>query len=637
MAKKKKQSAKPAATATRSASGVPGRPQGFKSVRTIYILLALLSLALYANTLGHGYVLDDASTITENHFVKGGWEGFKNILTSEYRAGYWVSDGNLYRPLSLLMFNLEWSIAPDQPFLPHLINVLLYALTCIILYRFLLRLPVKDAPVIALITTLIFIAHPIHTEVVANIKSRDEILSLLFGLLFLFYWAIPGSSSFSRPKIFALVALLFALFSKESALIFIPIAMLYSFLLERRPVITVVRNIWPAFIPAMIYMAARMAVVGGSGGGTLSRVDNALVHVMGTPEYFSSAFAYLLQYFRLLVFPHPLACDYGFAQIPLTGFGDIATWLGILIPLMLGGLFVLWRNHLPAVAFGIGFLLMALALPSNLFVTIGTSLADRLLYLPSVGFCLLAGGLIAAVAHYVSSLKKSEYGQYSGLTMAAVLIIPGSLKTIDRNNDWESVRTLYYQDIQTSPNSSKMNVYYGLERVQEALEQSGTPLRNEYLQDALNHFTRASEITPESHDAWHQMGLARYRLGRYPEAEEAYQKALALRPADPKLYNNYGVLLSELNRHDEAREQYQTAVNMDTRYTDAHRNLGVTYAMLGRFQEALTWLTKAYELNPSDANVVLFIGLTYENLNQPSEASHWKSMAYAMDPSLQNQ
>jgi len=602
----------------------------------LYGALALFAFVLYANTIGHGYVLDDASTITENHFVKQGLSGIGNILTSEYRAGYWVSEGNLYRPLSLIMFNIEWTIAPDNPMLPHTVNVLLYVLTCLVLYRFISKMPIPNAGHIALISTLLFIAHPIHTEVVANIKSRDEILSLLFGLVFLYYWFKPSVGLFSKDKIISLLALSLSLFSKESSLIFIPIAMLYSFLFRREAVKNIVRGILPAFIPAFVYLAARFAVVGSSGGGTPTRVDNALMDVAGSPDYYASAFAYLFQYLKLLVFPHPLACDYGFAQIPLTGFADLNTWLGILFFSFWIAVFLLFIKRQPFAAFGAGVLLGAMILPSNLIVTIGTSLAERLLYLPSVGFCIVIGGMIVMLTQRAKALQQGKKRQYGMLAIAAVFVLPGSFKTIDRNKDWKSVRTLYYTDIKTSPNSSKMNVYYGLERVQEALEQSDQTLRNEYMQDALNHFVRASEITPESHDAWHQMGLARYRLGRYQESETAYQQALSFKPRDPKLYNNYGVLLSEMNRHADALEQYSTAVSMDSRYVDAHRNLGVTHALQGNFQEALRWLKEAHQLNPEDANVILFIGLTYDNLNQPNEGTQWKERAYAMNPALRN-
>src|SRR5256885_1682485 len=146
-------------------------------------IAAAISLLLYLNTITHGYVLDDDTVIQKNSIVTKGIKAIPEIMTTPYRKGAWERQESLYRPLSLIVFATEWQLAPKHPFLGHLVNILLYALTIFLLYKLLRRWLRQKHPLIVLAITLLFAVHPLHTEVVANIKSLDEILCLLFGIL----------------------------------------------------------------------------------------------------------------------------------------------------------------------------------------------------------------------------------------------------------------------------------------------------------------------------------------------------------------------------------------------------------------------------------------------------------------------
>src|SRR4051812_27828810 len=156
-----------------------GKSAGLKWM--LSLIIAALAFALYANTLGHNYVLDDWSVIKENRLTMRGWDAFPEILKRSFRFGYITTQDELYRPLPKATFAMEWGIAPDNPKLPHFDNILIYALTGVLLFLT-LRKYLKGDVVIPFITAILFIAHPIHTEAVANIKSRDEVMSLFFAL-----------------------------------------------------------------------------------------------------------------------------------------------------------------------------------------------------------------------------------------------------------------------------------------------------------------------------------------------------------------------------------------------------------------------------------------------------------------------
>ena len=144
-----------------------------------YILIGSLAFALYANTLNHDYVLDDKAIITQNTFTQKGFSGIFDHLTHSYWYGINNKDAGNYRPMSGISFSIENALFGNNPTMGHLLNILFYALLCMVLYHWLRTLQLMDQRWLML-SIILFAAHPIHTEVVANIKSRDEIYALLF-------------------------------------------------------------------------------------------------------------------------------------------------------------------------------------------------------------------------------------------------------------------------------------------------------------------------------------------------------------------------------------------------------------------------------------------------------------------------
>ena len=147
------------------------------------LLLGILSLVVYANTLKNGFVLDDDSAITENSIVMKGVSAIPEILATPYRRGYFITTNDLYRPLSLAMFAAEYSAFEKNSMPYHLVTILIFAGCVIFLFLFLDKLFYEKRTGVAFMASLLFALHPIHTEVVANIKSCDELLCFFFVFL----------------------------------------------------------------------------------------------------------------------------------------------------------------------------------------------------------------------------------------------------------------------------------------------------------------------------------------------------------------------------------------------------------------------------------------------------------------------
>src|ERR1039458_7921829 len=212
---------------------IPVDPDALKKLK-IYlgIIISTFAFLLYAQTISFTYVNDDNTVITENTNTQLGIKAIPTILKSDYWNGFNKgARGPEYRPASLIMFAIEWQISPNNPQLSHFVNVLLYALTCWLLFLLLCKLFVMQNLIIPFVCTLLFISHPIHTEVVCNIKSRDEMLCFLFGIssiLFMIKYYVNGNLS---SIIIGSLFYFFSLLSKEtgiSFLILIPLT-LYVF------------------------------------------------------------------------------------------------------------------------------------------------------------------------------------------------------------------------------------------------------------------------------------------------------------------------------------------------------------------------------------------------------------------------
>jgi Flp pilus assembly protein TadD len=584
--------------------------------------IAIFSFLLYANTLGHGYVLDDFSQIKENFVTKRGLSDVATHFTTHARYGYGRETGELYRPVTMATFSLDWELAPDKPGWAHFVNVFLYAILGGVFFLVLSRLLRNFHPVIPLLTTLFFMAHPTHVEVVANIKSRDEILMFLLCILSIHFLFNYLKSNKLGWMVASLLTYTVALFSKENAITFLAIFPLcmYFFSKEKLGKIAGISALF--LVPAILFVTVRSQVIGGfTTPGGISVLDNFLVGAEGGfLTYSASAFLVLGRYLWVLFFPHPLVSDLGYNQMPLTGWGDwrallsFALWAGIAV-------FAILRLRKKDLwSFGILFFLINFSIFTNLIITIGTSFGERLLFSASPGFALVLTLILMKIFRVDERKKTSKILENKALLgVAGVILLLYVGKTINRNADWKDSFTLYAADIEKSPNSAKLNYHYGLELVKKGNESEGQTQKNWYDQ-AKSRFQKAIEIKPDYHDAFGQMGLAFYREKNYEEALKNYELALKYRGGKFALvHSNMGIIYFERGDLAKAKECYEKAVQDDPTMVDALRNLGAVHAMQKNFTEAIKYFSQAYEYAPNDATINQYLGSAYRDAGQPEK------------------
>ena len=664
MAKRKKKTSKKAKQ-VRPSRGIGDLPAWLVNRRLQAVVLFAVSCLFYANTLTHDYAQDDAIVLTENMFTTEGISGIPGILGYDTFYGFFKDPakanlvaGGRYRPLSLVLFAIEVELFGLNPFVGHLVNVLLFALTAVVLYWLLLQLllPEQDrayAYFVALAGALLFAVHPLHTEVVANIKGRDEILALLGSL-----GALALSLRAYRRRQWwgsVLAALVFALalFAKENAITFLAVVPLaYYFFIRAKPGV-IVRQSLPFFLAAVLFLAVRFSILGfGLAEPPSEMLNNPFIKVAGdrylpftTAERAATVTYTLGKYVQLLLFPHPLTHDYYPRQVGVMDWSDWQVWLSLLLYLGLIGWAIRGFHRKDPVSFGILYFLATLSIVSNILFPVGTHMSERFVYMPSVGYAL-----VLAVLLYRLAQRRAPDGElrtfrqlYPALILAAGLVLAYGFRTVVRNPAWKNNYTLFSTDVVVSTSSAKLQNAMGGELITQATRPENETQRAQLLQRAVGHLQRAVAIHPNYKNAHLLLGNAYYYLERWEQAIGSYQRALQLDSGYEEAANNLAITYRDAGRFygeqqgDLARAlQYlQQAYQLEPEDYETLRLLGVAHGIQGNADRALEFFSKAVEREPENPDALYNLGSAYYNAGMPEQGQAYHQRAREIDPEVE--
>ena len=370
----------------------------------IFILFAFL---LYGNTLTYDYTLDDLIVIKDNAFTVKGFSGIHDIFGYDSFTGFFGKEkklvvGGRYRPLSIATFAAEYAfVGGFSPFLSHFINILLYAFTGILIFLILQKFLAKYksshwALSMPFVIAMLFLAHPVHTEVVANIKGRDEILALLLSLLSL--WFMLKYTGTKQLVYFFLsnLSLFMGLLSKENAISFvflIPLSLYFFANVDLKRNLTLGISLLST---AVIFVFIRFLVLGYISGGKLpdELLNNAFLYATDGQRYGTILYTLGL-YLKLMVFPLTLTHDYYPYHIPLVELYNYRALIALGLYLAMIVYAFLKINTKNWLSYCILFFLSPLLIVSNLIFPVGTFMNERFLYMSSLGFLIAMAWLIS--------------------------------------------------------------------------------------------------------------------------------------------------------------------------------------------------------------------------------------------------
>jgi tetratricopeptide (TPR) repeat protein len=570
-----------------------------------YPLLIFLALttALFGNTLMNGFVHDDKPLVVENRLIRD-VQGMTRIFAS----GYWTtrdqSVPELYRPLTVFSLALNRLTLGAGPFGYHLVNVLLHGCVCWLV--FLLVQALGGSRWLAWAAGLIFAVHPVHVEAVAPVVGRSELLAAGFGLLALLFHcrARATEKPAARLLLGASLCYLAALLSKESAIVLPLLAWLTDLALPAElgaPSRRAVRL--PYYFYAAVtgaYLLARVAVLGAVAASLIHPLDNPLV-AMDRGSAARTALVAGGRYLLLMAWPWKLSADYaGSAIHPATRWLDLPFLASLtLLAILVGVAVTQWRRGRLA-PYGMLFFFVAWLPISNLLFIIGTPLAERLLYLPSVGLAIALGALLA---------RGHRVGPRLTAAVLALLLLAGSARTFARNRVWHDDGSFAFATAANAPTSAKAQFNLGV-----FLEEHSDP------GGAAAAYARAAELAPDWADAHFNLAGVLSRTSRLPEAVLAYRSALGLRPDDPRIVLNLGYALYQARRHEEAVQLYQDFLTRRGDSPAILNSLGANLTALGKMTEATRAYRAAVSLAPNETGYRLNLARALESAGDAAGA-----------------
>ncbi|HEX6750523.1 MAG TPA: hypothetical protein VF092_24755 [Longimicrobium sp.] len=398
--------------------------------RAAVLASALLAALVYANALGNGFALDDEFVVQHNPAVRG--FGDPGVLLL---GPYWPGSHVLYRPLTLLTFAVDWALGGSATWM-HAVNVLLHAGVAALVALLLLRL--RASPAAALVAGAIFAVHPVHVEAVANLVGRSELLAALLSLAAcVAYLARP------RPKVgtAALAGLLYflALCAKESALALPALLLVVDAVRtrdERIPALRLLRDNLAVLGACAIAFAGYLALRAVATGSALGAEPAPYLRGISTADRLATAVRLWPEYLRLLFWPRDLAAEWGPDLVRPVGWSHPLVWLGLALGVGIAIAAVRsWRGD-RWIAAGVLWFALSVFPISQIPFPIGTLLAERTLYLPSIALAFLVPPL------WSPPEREERIGRWAPIA-AAVIVVVGGMRTWLRTPSWSSTRAVY--------------------------------------------------------------------------------------------------------------------------------------------------------------------------------------------------
>ncbi|MBN4072177.1 tetratricopeptide repeat protein [Flavobacteriales bacterium AH-315-E23] len=643
------------------------------------LIIFLIGFGLYANTLKHQYALDDKIVITENEFTKDGFGGIGSIMSTDVFVGFYGTDKNLvagkrYRPLSLVTFAIEYELFGGDPFVSHLLNVLLYAFTGVLLYIILLKiLPDRNDNSVfwttAFVSTCFYITHPLHTEVVANIKGRDEILTLLGSLGALYYTLKYLDEKKRKTIILASICLFLGLFAKENAITFLFIIPVTVYFFTSHSNKDNFQALKPLLAVSAGYLIIRFSLLGIPDMREATELMNNPFINATTSEKFATISYTFGKYMYLLVWPHPLTHDYYPFQVPIINWADYRA----IIPLILTGLIVMWGikgfwTKKPTF-YAFLFYLATFSIVSNVVFPIGSFMNERFMYIPTIGFAIFMG---IGVSHGLfKHFKPEQKWRPVFRALTVMVLLAYSYKTVSRNTAWENDFVLSTTDVKISTNSAKINMSAGLSLIDKAQGETNEAIRRDYLIRAVTYLNRSLSLYPTYIQPMLLLGNAYFELGDYSSSLIYFEACLQRTPGYSfavkniqyvgelserngdidmalkswvllaKYMPDYSVYLKLAELYGRGLGDFNSALSnilvanqMKPNDIEVLNNLGIIYSRLGRFDEAFASFNQVLEQNSNHASTLLNIGITYKMMGRGEKAQGFFDRAVSINPSL---
>jgi hypothetical protein len=549
-------------------------------------MIIIIGLLVFFNSLLNPFVYDDDLQIVSNplvhsltnfhYFFMGGtfFDAGTNQIVSVF-----------YRPILSTFFTLIYSISGAQPFVFHLFQLLLHITNACLVYLFFKKF---FKSTLSFFLALIFLVHPINQEAVVYISDLQENLFFFFGMLALL---ISTSTINSIRKILLVnVFLLLGLFSKETAILFVPILFLYTYVWQNK-------NLTKSYLFSILfttgaYLYIHFFVV------HVAKITDALVPIMQASllERITTMPAIIYYYIKTFFLPSQLALGHSWV---VTSFTFNQFYIPLLVDLFffaficfLGFIFRKTNKKVfPIFLFFVFWFALGLGMHLQI-IPLDATVADRWFYFPIVGLLGIFGVIFSLNWH--TKIRKDVV-----IAVAIIIIVLLSLRTMVRNANWVNTLTLCQHGLQIVPEAYNVQSVCASEL-----------LKVGQYEEAKKHYAKAAEIAPKWGSNWYQYGLSYEYTKDIPKAREYYHKSIRLSNEVNAYVSLAATYLKYENEPKAAKQIVEKGLKSYPNYQRLQLYLAVCEYKLGNKQKALELATKAYQTTPTPESQYVLTQIT---------------------------
>jgi protein O-mannosyl-transferase len=612
-----------------------------KANRYFILSFFLFAFILYGNTIFNKFAVDD-NLVTNNPLVQQGFKAIPEIFSTRYftQQGNVGSSSADYRPIVKATFAIEYQLWGNKPGRSHAINILLYWALSVLLFFNLKRLLSNYNILFPFLITLLFMAHPVHTEVVASLKNRDEMLAFICGLGSLWFLLEYADKQKIRFILFSALIFFLGYLSKSSILPFlflIPLTLYFFTSLRLSKIVPVFLTIFGVILIAQIGPRFFLPPL----QRTNFFIENPLYFEKGFWIRIGTGLVSLLFYLKTLVYPYPLLYYYGYNMIPITNLANIWAVLSLLIHAGLF-LFALMKiREKQFLSFAILWYLIAIAMYSNVLFPVVGIVGERFVFNASLGFCLAIVFFIFKVFRTdPKSLTIEMDARLKILAVIILLLIPYTVLSVARNRDWRNLFDLYRNDVKSLNNSAKANIDYA-GYLMSTVYQDENFLRTGHVnqfkyQVIVTHFRRSLAIYPDNYQTTNDLGTVYLFMGKnYDSAVYFLRKAIALDSTLQPAWVNLGMAYREQKEFQKAIACYEHILSVNPNQIKAIFALANVYNDMGDFDRAVKMNEDVMKSYPRLEMPYVNIGNYYMlRKDTVTAVSYWEKAA-AINPSFE--
>lgn len=556
----------------------------------IFTLIFILSFILFGNGINGDFVFDDRSVIVGHPLMEDSVGVFKAFLHPYH---FDRPQSGLYRPLTTASYVLNWHIFSGHSQGFHLVNIFLHAVTTSLIYSIVLRLKNRTT---AIIGSLLFLFLPIHVEAVTSIAGRSELLMFLF---FLISFLSIQKGYYKTAATFFFLSLL----SKETGIAFVPVFLFFEFVRSGGSD----RNLFKKtqyFIPPLVaYAILRYNALGFEYFiNTNAYSFFNPIATMDTLSGWWTAFKVAYLYVQKIIFPTYFSSDYSYNQITAVNnlFDSWQALAGIGILASTVYLSLSKRNGL--IGLGATIFLLSYLVISNLFVKIGTIMAERLMYMPSFGFVLVVSEVLSGFLERHKKISRPFW-----LVFVIILGIYGA-QIVRGGTLWKNEKTLFENAYKQAPNS-----------VVNITNMASILFREGKNKEALEKINKAIEIEPKNSPTLHLGGQIYERMGEYKIAEEWWRKATMAQSDYLYPYLSLGALYYQRGDFESGKEILLKAKEMYD-IPNVITLLSFNKIGLGEYSEVVGLIEEKFGIKPKVYELRFILGVAYLKLDDDLKA-----------------